>query len=168
MRGKTERSPHKSSGHGCPRRHGLFCFGRSLDRLDHPDGRLDFRGIPGPKLTLFGTERTMTAGDVTGVYALFSARTSGKFLQIFLIFLLNYTESPEKEEKSTRETSKTPVETLRNCGLLSLVVFKCVLILRLQWCQANLGMHGRLRRATLTISRPRKARQQGSTPFFMV
>ena len=44
----------------------------------------------------FGTEKTVTATDVTGFYAFFSARKSGNFMAIAL---LNYTVNLEKRGK---------------------------------------------------------------------
>ena len=61
----------------------------------------------------------MTARDVTGFCAFFSARESGNFLHVLGgDFLLNYTENLEKknEKMHWRKLKKKPVETApRNC-----------------------------------------------------
>ena len=73
-----------------------------------------------------GTEKNMTARDVTSFCAFFSAQTSGDFLHIFgVISLLGYTENLEKSGK----LQKNPVETAaRNCRCLSIVVVERALI----------------------------------------
>ena len=73
----------------------------------------------------------MTARDVTGFYANFSARESGNFLHILggVFFTELHIKPGEKGQTCTGENSKNPVETAgRNRRFLSLVVVKRVLI----------------------------------------
>ena len=77
----------------------------------------------------FGTEKTMTARDATGFYAIFSAWKSGNFLHILGRVLTKLNRKPEDISKSSAgENSKHPVETVpRHCKFLSLVVVERVL-----------------------------------------
>ena len=70
-------------------------------------------------------KKAMTARDVTGFYAFFSARQSGNFLTHFgAVYLLNCTANLEKKDKNPLEkTQKNSMETApRKCRFLSLVV----------------------------------------------
>ena len=76
-----------------------------------------------------GPKKTMTATDVTGFYALFSARKSGNFLYILGLFLKLHSKPREKGKNPLEKIQKNPVETApRNCRFLSLVVVERVLI----------------------------------------
>ena len=88
-------------------------------------GRVSLRSVFGSVFGRFlGTEETMSARDMTGFCAFFSARKT-TFLGDSL---LHYTENPGEKQKFHWRKLKKPVEMApRNCRFLSLVVVERVL-----------------------------------------
>ena len=76
-----------------------------------------------------GTEQTMTARDVTGSDAFFSAQISGNFLHIFGVISSLRKKNLEKKVLKVDWRKRSPVETAPgNCRFLSLVVVERVLM----------------------------------------
>ena len=105
-----------------------------------------------------GTEKTMTATDVTGFCAFFSARKSGNLLHILGRFPYSITQKTWRKWKKIHwleKIQKKNVETApRNCRFLSLVVVERALTnvhfsnVHLVLCQFSCLWAGSCRRGT--------------------
>ena len=89
---------------------------------------------PKSQIILCRDKKPMTATDVTGFYAFFSARKSAIFSTFWGHFLKLHSKPGEKGKNPLEKIQRNPVETApRNCRILSLVVVERVLSLALFW-----------------------------------